>query len=117
MLKSAQEIVQAYQALSPKRTKRASLAYEAQKHGEDASDDDDDDDFGPAPPTAEERRRGHGPTVPGFDDLTYRNEMRDEDRARNHADYVDDIRHERKTDRRAQKERLDELVPRADPGS
>jgi hypothetical protein len=76
-----------------------------------------DDDFGPAPPTAVERRKGHGATVPRLDDLTYRNEMRDEDRSRDRADYVDDIRYERKTDRKAQKERLDELVPRADPGS
>jgi hypothetical protein len=43
--------------------------------------------------------------------------MRDEDRARGQSDYVNDIRHERKTDRKAQKERLEELVPRADPGS
>jgi hypothetical protein len=43
--------------------------------------------------------------------------MRDEDRMRNESDYIDDIRHSRKTDRKAQKERLDELVPRADAGS
>lgn len=116
MLKSAQETAQAYQASSPKRasTKRASPAYEAQYNAEEESDDDD---FGPAPPTADERRRGHGPTVPRLDDLTYRDEMREEDRARDRSNHVDDIRYERKTDRKAQKERLDELVPRADPGS
>lgn len=43
--------------------------------------------------------------------------MREEDRARDRSNHVDDIRYERKTDRKAQKERLDELVPRADPGS
>lgn len=114
MLKTAQETAQSYQRpTSPKPAKRTSPAY---KPKEDASDQSDDD-FGPAPPTAGEQRRGHGPTVPGFDDLTYRNEMRDEDRARERSNYVDDIRHERKTDRKAQKEQLDELVPRADPGS
>jgi hypothetical protein len=119
MLKSAQDTAQAYQVMSPKRTKRASPGYKPRPEDKSRADaeDESDDDFGPAPPTAVERRKGHGPTVPRLDDLTYRNEMRDEDRSRHHSDYVDDIRYERKTDRRAQKERLDELVPRADPGS
>jgi hypothetical protein len=113
MLKTAQETAQSYQSNSPKRTKRPSPAYKRQEEAGDQSDDD----FGPAPPTQVERRKGHGPTVPGFDDLTHRNETRNEDRARERSEYVDDIRHERKTDRKAQKERLEELVPRADPGS
>jgi hypothetical protein len=116
MLQSAQETAQTYQATSPKRSKRASPEYKSRDKGSQ-SDDDEDDDFGPAPPTAMERRKGHGPTVPRLDDLTYRNETRDEDRARNRAEYVDDIRYARKTDLKAQKERLDDLVPRADPGS
>jgi hypothetical protein len=115
MLKSAQETAQSYQVTSPKRTKRASPEHKAQK--EEVDEEESDDDFGPAPPTAIERRKGHGPTVPRLDDLTYRNEMRAEDRSRDRSDYVDDIRYERKSDRKAQKERLDELVPRADPGS
>ncbi|KAF1920704.1 hypothetical protein BDU57DRAFT_509118 [Ampelomyces quisqualis] len=113
MLKSAQETVQLYQPTSPKRSKRVSPEYQRQGAAEEQSDDD----FGPAPPTAMERRRSHGPSVPRLDDLTYRNETRDEDRARDRSNYTDDLRHERKTDRKAQKERLDELVPRADPGS
>jgi hypothetical protein len=113
MLKTAQETVQAYQATSPKPAKRASPAYEVPKGVEDESDDD----FGPAPPTQLERRKGHGPTVPRMDDLTYRNETQAEDRARNRSNYADETRYERKTERKAQKEQLDELVPRADPGS
>jgi hypothetical protein len=114
MLKTAQETAQSYQESDlPAPTKRTSPQYKAQEGASDQSDDD----FGPAPPTAGERRKGHGPTVPGFDDLTYRNEMRDEDRARDRSNYTDDIRLERKMDRKAQKERLEELVPRADPGS
>ncbi|KAH7087985.1 hypothetical protein FB567DRAFT_559768 [Paraphoma chrysanthemicola] len=113
MLKTAQETAQSYQASSPKRTKRASPKYEPREDVDDQSDDD----FGPAPPTEVARHKGHGPTVPRLDDLTYRNEMREEDRARDRSEYVDDIRYERKTDRKAQKERLEELVPRADPGS
>ncbi|RAQ99258.1 short chain dehydrogenase [Stemphylium lycopersici] len=86
------------------------------KSFEDAQTESDDD-FGPAPPTDLARHSGHGPTIPKLDDLTYRNELRDEDRARGQSDYVDDIRYARKTDRKAQKERLEELAPRADPGS
>jgi hypothetical protein len=111
MLKTAQETIQSYRASSPRApAKRASPSYAAKA-------DESDDDFGPAPPTGVTKHGGHGPTIPKFDDLTYRNEMRDEDRARGQSDYVDDIRHERKRDRKAQKERLDELAPRADPGS
>jgi hypothetical protein len=114
MLKTAQETVQTYRASSPRApTKRASPSYAAK----DDAGDESDDDFGPAPPKDLGRHGGHGPTIPKFDDLTYRNEMRDEDRARGQSAYINDIRHERKTDRKAQKERLDELVPRADPGS
>lgn len=115
MLKTAQETVQSYRPSSPRApTKRASPKYEAHPT---VVEDDSDDDFGPAPPTDVARHSGHGPTIPKLDDLTYRNELRDEDRSRDRSNYVDDIRHERKTDRKAQKERLDELVPRADPGS
>ncbi|KAF2852261.1 hypothetical protein T440DRAFT_466968 [Plenodomus tracheiphilus IPT5] len=114
MLKTAQETVQSYRASSPQApTKRASPTYEAQQDTQESSDDD----FGPAPPTDLAKHAGHGPTIPKMEDLTYRNEMRNEDRSRDRAEYNDDLRYERKTDRKAQKDRLDELVPRADPGS
>ncbi|KAF1842164.1 uncharacterized protein K460DRAFT_319981 [Cucurbitaria berberidis CBS 394.84] len=115
MLKTAQETVQSYRAQSPRAsTKRASPSYAAANQ---ATEEQSDDDFGPAPPTDVARHSGHGPTIPKLDDLTYRNELRDESRSQDRADYVDDIRYERKSDRRDQKERLDELAPRADPGS
>lgn len=114
MLKTAQETVQSYHATSPRApTKRASPEYEAQQNAGQESDDD----FGPAPPKNLVQHAGHGPTIPRLDDLTHRNELRNEDRSRDRMDYVDDLRHERKTDRKSQKERLEELVPRADPGS
>jgi hypothetical protein len=115
MLKTAQETVQAYRATSPKPAKRASPEYE--NRADKDAQSDSDDDFGPAPPTQAGRQAGHGPTIPKLDDLTYRNEMRNEEGAQDHSNYMDDIRFERKQDRRAQKDRLDELVPRADPGS
>ncbi|KAF2644975.1 hypothetical protein P280DRAFT_504449 [Massarina eburnea CBS 473.64] len=110
MLKKAQETVQSFQEQPVEAKRRASPAYGAEPQS-------DDDDFGPAPPPGGVRRGGHGPTIPGFDDLAVRNELRDEDRAREHSDYVDDIRYERKQDRKAQKDRLEELVPRADAGT
>ena len=119
MLKSAQETARSLQEASPQRTRRASPVYDSRENqNENVDHQSDDDDFGPAPPPGGvPRHAGHGPTVPRFDDLALRNELRDEDRARDQANYVDDIRYERKLDRKTQKDRLDELVPRADPGS
>jgi hypothetical protein len=115
MLKTAQETVHSYRASSPRvPTKRASPSYTPKD--EDASDQSDDD-FGPAPPTNLPRQSGHGPTIPKLDDLTYRNELVSEDRTTSQSNYIDDIRHARKTDRKTQKEALEDLVPRADPGS
>ncbi|KAG9192760.1 EEF1A N-terminal glycine/lysine methyltransferase [Alternaria panax] len=115
MLKTAQETIQAYRASSPRApTNRASPTYTPK---EDATSDQSDDDFGPAPPTALQRHTGHGPTIPRLDDLTYRNELRTEEREKGQMEYVDDMRHARKTDRKTQKEALDDLVPRADPGT
>jgi hypothetical protein len=114
MLKTAQETVASYRAASSSRpAERKSPS----RRSEQREEDDSGDDFGPAPPTHAGRQTGHGPTIPGYDDLTYRNEMRDEERARNQSDYVDGIRSDRKYERKAQKERLEELAPRADPGS
>ncbi|KAI4608737.1 hypothetical protein J4E80_008942 [Alternaria sp. BMP 0032] len=115
MLKTAKETVQTYRATSPGvPRKRASPSY-ARK--EDEASDASDDDFGPAPPTNLSRHTGHGPTIPNMDDLTLRNELVSEDRAHGQSNYIDDIRHARKTDRKSQKEALDDLVPRADPNS
>ncbi|CAI6340446.1 unnamed protein product [Periconia digitata] len=111
MLKSAKETVQSFQAQS---NRRASPDYKPLQYAEANSEEDD---FGPAPPPGGTRHSGHGPTIPRLDDLALRNELLDEDRAREQADYVDDIRFQRKQDRKAQKDRLEELVPRADPGS
>lgn len=114
MLKTAQETVQSYRASSSQApAKRESPGYTARE----GADDDSDDEFGPALPSNLARHAGYGPTIPKLDDLTYRNELRDEDRARGQSEYMDDLRYSRKVDRKAQKERLEELVPRADPGS
>ncbi len=120
MLRTAQDTVKTYRAESSRRAsppaERADSS--AQRDSAPASpQSDDDDDFGPAPPTHIARNSGHGPTIPRLDDLTYRNELRHEDDARHRSAYADDMRYERKAERKTQKERMDELAPRADPGS
>lgn len=120
MLQTARQTVQEYRAKSqsPQAGRRGSPEYG--QHGSAAarkSDESDDDDFGPAPPTHLARSTGHGPTIPRFDDLTHRNELRDEDNAHQRSARTDDARFERKAERKTQKERMEELAPRADPGS
>ena len=71
-------------------------------------EEDDDDDFGPALPV-----QRSGPSVPSLQDLQHRQELTEEERLARIAD----IRNDRKMDRKTQQERLEELAPRADPGS
>ncbi|KAF2086613.1 hypothetical protein K490DRAFT_44008 [Saccharata proteae CBS 121410] len=77
-----------------------------------ADSDDSEDEFGPAAPLPGQAGRV-GPAIPKAGDLQMRDELLREDMALQR----EDLRFERKTDRRLQKERLEELVPRADPGS
>lgn len=122
MLKTAQDTISSFRPSSPiGRKKRASPKYEAHQEPEQdaGAGSESEDDFGPAPPRdiAHTGGRRAGPAIPRADDLALRDEEIAEERARQGRDYRDDIRYERKADRKAQKERLDELVPRADPGS
>lgn len=71
-------------------------------------EDEDDDGYGPALPS-----KHLGPSIPSLDELQHRRELVDEDRSAQIAD----LRYERKQDRSLQKERLEEMAPRADPGS
>ncbi|KAI8631357.1 hypothetical protein F5Y19DRAFT_483204 [Xylariaceae sp. FL1651] len=91
-------------------------------------DDDDDDGYGPALPTQNHPHHSlepgnakppppsqsrQGPGIPTLSDLTLRRELEAADR----EDARAALRHDRKADRALQKERLNELAPRADPGS
>ena len=78
----------------------------------DRSDNDEDDDYGPVLPGGETTRKV-GPAIPNFQDLQQRREQKDEDREARIAD----LRYERKQDRNIQKERIEEMAPKADPGS
>ncbi|KAG8525940.1 uncharacterized protein KY384_000702 [Bacidia gigantensis] len=74
----------------------------------------DDEELGPALPNAlaytQDRGTKLGPAIPNSQDLILQRELVQED-AENQRN---DLRYERKLDRREQKERQDELVPRAD---
>lgn len=78
-------------------------------------DSDDDDELGPAPPGQQHKSRQQrlGPSIPNLQDLELKRELDAEDsNARR-----EDLRYERKIDRKEQKDRLDELVPRAEAGT
>ncbi|OAL26311.1 hypothetical protein AYO22_04229 [Fonsecaea multimorphosa] len=95
------------------------------------SNDDDteeDVDFGPILPSslttrAEHddsslmARRGQGASIPSLDDLRARDDQVLEESHAARREHTQNLRHERHLDRKMQKERLDELVPRAEPGS
>lgn len=77
---------------------------------------DSDDDYGPALPPGQSRSQPgskRGPAIPGFQDLQAKREMEEEAR----MDRIDEIRAARKADRVEQKERLDDLAPRAEAGT
>lgn len=76
-------------------------------------DEDEDMDYGPVLPGAAPGDRRAGATIPNKQDLVLRDELAEESRE---ADR-DDIRAARKADRKLQKERLEELAPRAEAGT
>ena len=91
---------------------RPTSEQKAARRVSNASSDEDKDGYGPTLPREEASRR-RGPTVPSLQDLQHRTELAEEDREAR----VADLGYERKQDRKTQKERLEEIVPRTDPGS
>ncbi|KAI7189100.1 hypothetical protein D0869_14357 [Hortaea werneckii] len=78
---------------------------------DDEEDEEDEDEYGPSLPTSEPKPLG--PAVPSLQDLQHRQELLEDDREARRAQ----IRADRRLDRKTQKERLEELVPRAEPGT
>lgn len=118
MLKTAKETMSAYRRSPTKRKLRDSPTYEPEQTSRNDTPDESqsEDEFGPAVSRDVVPRRT-GPTMPKMDDLALRDQLTAEERRQSSSNYRDDVRYERKEDRKAQKERLEELVPRADPGS
>ncbi|KAI1807843.1 hypothetical protein F4811DRAFT_504802 [Daldinia bambusicola] len=93
--------------------------------GESEGEDEDDDGYGPTLPGSarahshphdhldHHRSAKHGPGIPSREDLDLRRETAEEERGQR----VSDLRLERKADRAEQRARLEELVPRAEPGT
>ncbi|KAF5628545.1 copper-activated transcription factor [Fusarium tjaetaba] len=79
---------------------------------EDRESEDDEDDYGPPLPGSDHTRRS-GPGIPTLQDLSLRAEVAEEDKQASIAD----LREARKADRALQKERLEDLVPRAEAGT
>lgn len=97
----------------PERRERRHSPAEEQPHGEATPADSDDSDYGPALPSSSRGSRRIGAGIPSRDDLALRDELRASDRDAARAD----LRAERQADRQQQKARLEELVPRAEPGT
>ncbi|EGR47255.1 uncharacterized protein TRIREDRAFT_109181 [Trichoderma reesei QM6a] len=76
-------------------------------------DDSEDEDYGPVLPGASGGSRRVGVGIPNKEDLALRDELVEESRE---ADR-EGLRAARKADRKLQKERLEELVPRAEAGT
>lgn len=80
--------------------------------------DEDVDDYGPPPPPGQSdalpgSHHRKGPGIPTMGDLA----LQREDAASAREQELADLRLARRADRAQQKERLDELVPRAEPGT
>lgn len=97
-------------------TKRVRRSEPRDDSPDSSPDSSDDSDFGPASPLdlqTSQVTRKHGPVPPKMQELSLQRELEAEDKAYQRADSA----HARSLDRRAQKEALDELVPRAEPGT
>lgn len=90
---------------------------DARRRAVDNGDDDSDSDYGPPPPPGQsDQTTGgarKGPGIPTLSDLALQREAASEER----ESQLGDLRHARKADRAQQKERLEELAPRAEPGT
>ncbi|ROT36648.1 hypothetical protein SODALDRAFT_335752 [Sodiomyces alkalinus F11] len=84
---------------------------------DDDEDEDDDDMVPPLPPTIRSGSGRPGPKIPTLDDLAAQRDERVSEAQAGREKGIEDIRAARARDRKEQKERLEELVPRADPGT
>lgn len=76
-------------------------------------EDEDEDEFGPALPPPPPPSKAKTAATPSLADLALRREAEAEDRAAS----LEALRRARRADRAEQRARLDDIVPRAEPGS
>ncbi|WYZ43537.1 hypothetical protein EsH8_VI_001236 [Colletotrichum jinshuiense] len=90
---------------------------ERDEHDDD-DEDNDDEDLGPRlPPTARGGGQRSGPGIPNMADLSLHRETLAEEAQREREARLEDLRQQRKDDRKTQRERLDDIAPRAEAGS
>ena len=97
---------------------------EATATGQDEEqDDNDDDNFGPTLPHSDLDISGAkssiraGPSIPKFDDLQHARELAAEDALASRRQVSTDLRADRKSEQAVRMSHLDEVVPRAEPGT
>lgn len=101
-------------ARSERDQSRDSIHPEDKESGGSDDDDDEDDEYGPTlPPSTAPAAAKHGPGIPSLQDLDLRRETAEDERQQR----IDDLRLARRADRAEQKARLEDLVPRAEPGT
>lgn len=90
---------------------------DARRRAVNNGNDNSDSDYGPPPPPGQSDQTSggarKGPGIPTLSDLELQREAAAEER----ESQLSDLRHARKADRAQQKERLEELAPRAEPGT
>lgn len=86
----------------------------------DVDEEEDEDEYGPRLPSQTASihpgmsSRGPGPAIPNLSDLRERQELRSEEATSTRSDVGAALRAERKAERKLQRERLDEVAPRAE---
>jgi hypothetical protein len=85
--------------------------------------DNDDDEFGPTLPQSDRDLSGAmsssrlGPSIPKLHDLQHARELAAEDALASRKQASKDLRADRKSEQAVRKSHLDEIVPRAEPGT
>lgn len=109
--------------------KRRAASPDEDRDPREAEDDDDDDGYGPAPPqytsdsqhisvhNASKNRPSAGASIPTLSDLRDRDEDSRLTSSLARTSEYTTLQAQRQLDRKEQKTRLDELAPRAEPGT
>ena len=100
----------------PSQVLKAQGAYPNAATGEEDTGDSEGDEYGPVLPLSSSGLQAKA-SVPTPQDIAFRDELIGDDMKAAREESVTALRQARKADRRDQKERLDELVPRAEAGS
>ena len=105
---------------SEARGEESDVAAPSRKMQDGQDSDSDSDDYGPTLPgqvSQLSRYKRAGPTIPNMEDLGLKRENESNEAYARRKGAIEDRKWERKAERKAQIERLDELVPRAAGGT